>query len=272
MTNIHKLWEYKEYLNINGNVLTSELITILQNSLTILQVENHFTHVQYWGQIYAIDVDYHIAVGINSDAIEDRKYFYTQDFTFWSLLPKPKKKYKFLSLLAVFPFRGDPTLKLKVVDEALELDDPERCRVLKEENRLAATISNINDEAEICARGQLIKRADGSVVICPNFYGLHALESKQIQTYQHIRQPQYKWNTNLLSRKDYNFSLDFLDTIDQDIPSGCWNLKMEQSGSVVYLRNLYWQGMTYFHKIKTKDAGWLYVGNGRKDWDVPFLL
>ncbi|XP_053612623.1 radial spoke head protein 9 homolog [Plodia interpunctella] len=269
---VHKLWQYKEYMNVNGFMLTSELITILQNSLTLLQVENHFAHIQYWGQIYALSGDYHIAVGITNDAMADRKYFYTTDFKFWGLLPKAKRKYKLLSLITFFPFHGNPSLKIKVLDEALEENNPDRCQFMKEENRIAATIANICDEAEICARGQLIKQPDGTVVINPNFYGLNSAEAKQLKSYLHIRQAQQRWNTNLLTRPDYNYSMDFLDSIDQDIPNGCWNLSLEQSGTVAYLRSLYWPGMTYFHKIKTPDAGFLYVGNGRKNLDVPFLL
>ncbi|XP_038214915.1 radial spoke head protein 9 homolog [Zerene cesonia] len=270
--NVHKLWEYKEYVNVNGFMLTNELITLLQNSLTVLQVENHFTHIQYWGKIYAVDADYHVAVGIHKDAIDDRKYYYSTDFKFWGLLPKAKKKYKHLALLTSFPFRGDPSLKIKVLDEALEEHNPDRCQFMQEEKRLAATISNICDEAEICARGQLIKQPDGTVVINPNFYGLTSAESKLLKSYLHIRPAQQRWNSNLLTRQDYNYSMDFLDSIDQDIPNGCWNLSLEQCGSVAYLKSLYWPGMSYFHKIKTPEAGFLYVGNGKKNLDVPFLL
>ncbi|XP_075974655.1 radial spoke head protein 9 [Anticarsia gemmatalis] len=270
--NIHKLWEYKEYINVNGVMMTSELISLLQNSLTLLQTENHFKHVQYWGQIYAVDSDYHIAVGINDDALLDRKYFYSHDFKFWGLLPKPKKKHRHLSLLTTFPFRGEPSLKIKVMDEQLEETNPDRCKIMSEEARLAGTIANICDEAEICARGQLLKLPSGTVVVNPNFYGLTAPEAKQLKSYLHIRPAQHRWNTNLLTRQDYNYSMDFLDSVDQDIPTGCWNLSLEQGGAVAYLKSLYWPGMMYFHKVRTMDAGFLYVGNGRKNLDVPFLL
>ncbi|XP_068632896.1 radial spoke head protein 9 homolog [Battus philenor] len=270
--NVHKLWDYREYIKVNGVMLTNELISLLETSLTLLQVENHFSTIQYWGQIYAMDKDYYIAVGINDDVLNDKKYFYTTDFNFWGLLPRAKKKYKFLSLLATVPFRGDIAEKIKVLDEALEINDPDRCRIMKEEKRLTATISNICEEAEICARGQLVKRSDGTAVISPNFYGLTASEAKLLKSYLHIRPAQHKWNTNLLTRADYNLSMDFLDSIDMDIPNGCWNLSLENVGTVAYLKSLYWPGMMYFHKIKTPDAGFLYVGNGRKNLDVPFLL
>lgn len=270
--NIHKLWEYREYVTVNGAMPTSEQITMLQNSLTLLQTENHLKHMQYWGQIFAINSDYHIAVGMDDDALHDKKYFYTTDFEFWGVLPKAKKKYKLLSLLATTPFIGEPTIKIKVLDEALDENHPDRCKIMKEEARLAATVSNICEEGEVCARGQLLKRPDGTIVLNPNFYGLTGSESKQLKSYLHIRPSQHRWNTNLLSRTDYNYSMDFLDSIDMDIPNGCWNLSLEQSGSVVYLKNLYWPGVMYFHKVKTPDAGFCYIGNGRKNLDVPFLL
>ncbi|XP_063623961.1 radial spoke head protein 9 homolog [Cydia splendana] len=270
--NVHKLWEVREYMNVNGKMFSSELISMLQNSLTMLQAENHFTHMHYWGQLYAVDGDYHIAVGITNDAVADRRYFYTTDLKYWALLPKAKRRHRLLSLLATFPFRGDPTLKVKILDEALEENNPDRCQVITEESRMAGTIANICDEAEICARGQLIKQPDGRVVINSNFYGLTGFEAQQLKSYLHIRPPQHQWNSNLLSRQDYNYSMDFLDSIDQDIPNGCWNLSLEQTGSIAYLKSLYWPGMTYFHKIRTPDAGFLYIGNGRKNLDVPFLV
>ncbi|XP_041988114.1 radial spoke head protein 9 homolog [Aricia agestis] len=269
---VHKLWEYKEYFCINGVMLTTELVYELENSLTLLQVENHFKTIQYWGKIYATENDYHIAVGFGKDALNDKKYFYTTDFKLWSLLPKPKKKYKYLSLMIPLPFCGDPSRKMQILDESLEESDPERYQSMKEENRLAATISNICDEAEICARGQIIKHPDLSVIINPHFYGLELAEAKRLKSYMHIRPAQHRWNTNLLTRPDYNYSMDFLDSIDMDIPKGCWNVSLEHSGNVVYLKNLYWPGVIFFHKIGTPDAGFLYAGNGYKNFDMPFLI
>lgn len=50
--------------------------------------------------------------------------------------------------------------------------------------------------------------------------GLSAEECEDLKSYVHYRKPIQKWNTNLITRKDYNYALDFLDTIDLDIPAG----------------------------------------------------
>ena len=53
-----------------------------------------------------------------------------------------------------------------------------------------------------------------------NFEGLGISDVSYLKSYLHARPPQQKWNTNLLTRPDYNYALDFLDTIDMDVPSG----------------------------------------------------
>ncbi|GBP87545.1 Radial spoke head protein 9 homolog [Eumeta japonica] len=210
--------------------------------------------------LYAVQGDYHIAMGIDANhAIDNRKYFYSTDLQSWGLLPRGKSKYKQLCLLTTAPFRGDPGLKIKVLDESLVEGDPDRCKEMIEEKRLAATVALIGEEAEVCARGQLLKDPTGNVTINQHFYGLTLAEAKELKSYLHVRTPINRWNTNLLTRSDYNYSFDFLDSVDMDIPSGCWNLSVKQSDGVVYLKNLYWPGMSYFHIIKTADAGFFYV-------------
>lgn len=50
--------------------------------------------------------------------------------------------------------------------------------------------------------------------------GLLVEDCDDLKSYVHYRKPLRKWNTNLIARKDYNYALDFLDTIDMDIPKG----------------------------------------------------
>lgn len=78
----------------------------------------------------------------------------------------------------------------------------------------------MNNEAVIVPRGVLYKLSDGKVVINTAYEGLTKGEAEELKSYLHYRKPLQKWNTNLLSRKDYNYALDFLDTIDTDLPKG----------------------------------------------------
>lgn len=83
----------------------------------------------------------------------------------------------------------------------------------------------ISEEAFILPRGALFKRYDAVIVENRAFEGLNLLECDELRSYLHYRRPHEKWNTNLLTRKDYNYAIDFLDTIESDKPSGTfiWN-------------------------------------------------
>lgn len=167
-----------------------------------------------------------------------------------------------------------------VIDVLCERDDPtvdkqfgdrDVTKKLKEEDRLSATIYYINEEARLVPRGALYRSPDSFVIENLTFEGLTAIEGREITCYLHLRQPRQKWNTNLLSRKDYNYALDFLDCADVDIPGGCWSIKFH-GGNMAVVRSLYWPGMLTYHYINTPYYGCCYLGNGKKKLDVPFVL
>jgi len=93
-------------------------------------------------------------------------------------------------------------------------------RELKEEDRLAATVELIMMDVAVIPRGAWFKCSNGDVIENPSFDGLSVADASQLNSYLHARPPKEKWNTNLLTRPDYNYALDFLDSIDMDIPQG----------------------------------------------------
>lgn len=145
-------------------------------------------------------------------------------------------------------------------------------QMLKEEDRLAATVELITEDAAIIPRGAWFKCPDNSVIENSNFEGLCATDAAYLMSYLHARPPKEKWNTNLLTRPDYNYALDFLDSIDMDVPQGSWNLQFLLGGRLIILHSLYWHGMTFFHKLNSPHHGFLYVGHGKKNLDLPFML
>ena len=72
----------------------------------------------------------------------------------------------------------------------------------------------------VVPRGSWYKDSNGDIKENLSFEGLTYEESDQLNVYLHARLPKKKWNTNLLIRPDYNYSVDFLDTIDEDVPKG----------------------------------------------------
>lgn len=87
----------------------------------------------------------------------------------------------------------------------------------------------INDDAKIVPRGGWFKTEEGAIVEHPNFEGLFPNESTCLKFYMHASLPKNKWNENLLTTVDYNYSVDFLDSIEDDVPIG-----------IQVLMNSYW--------------------------------
>ncbi|RZC39253.1 Radial spoke domain containing protein [Asbolus verrucosus] len=261
----------------SGHVISTEEGIILHNALLILQNENHFRKIFFWGRIFGTDNDYYLAYGYRSDALHDRIFYYSTNCLNWGLLPSPTEYAKKLTPLCTVKFQGDPALVLDVLLEKDEisfgapLQEPQ-VKKLKEEDRLSATIFFINQEVLTLPRGALFKRADGVIVENLSFEGLTTLESREIKSFLHFRVPTQKWNTNLLTRDDYNYAIDFLDPLDTDIPEGCWLQNLTSSEDIVVLKSLYWPGMFFYHFLGTPRYGFLYFGNGIKCLDVPFFL
>lgn len=143
---------------------------------------------------------------------------------------------------------------------------------MKEEDRLSCTVHFINEEAGVVPRGALFQRPDGVVIENLTFEGLDPLDAQEITCYLHYRKPRQKWNTNLLTRSDYNYALDFLDPLDVDVPEGCWSLQLVDGRTLVILKSVYWPGMVFYHKMKTNKYGSVYIGHGKKCLDIPFML
>ena len=63
-----------------------------------------------------------------------------------------------------------------------------------------------------------------------------------------------------------------MDSIDEDVPNGCWSLQMVRGGDTAVLKSLWWPGYVFFHMPGTKKYGGLYWGTGQQNRDLPFML
>ncbi|XP_043480321.1 radial spoke head protein 9 homolog [Leptopilina heterotoma] len=276
-----RLLENLDNIGYTGMCIGAENSILLRNSLLILQKENHFHKCYYWGRIDGVKNDYFIAYGHGKDCLNSQVYYYSFDRMNWLLMPKTNAYNRCLTPFATSQFQGIPGFISKVYNLISPFPpnkDFEKylqgsvSKELKEEDRLAAIVEQINEDAMIIPRGGWQKTVNGDIIENANFQGLSLNESEQLNFYQHARLPQRKWKTNLLTRHDYNYSLDFLDTIDADIPKGCWCLQKELGGRLVILMNGFWPGAAFYHKINSSDYGFMYVGPGKKNLDLPFMI
>lgn len=65
-----------DFVGSSGVILSPEQKASLQTSLCILQSNNKFSKVYFWGKILGVKDDYFIAQGIQKDEMEERRTFY----------------------------------------------------------------------------------------------------------------------------------------------------------------------------------------------------
>lgn len=68
-------------------MLNFEQIALIEHSLIILQSENQFHKMFFWGRISAVNADYYIAFGYLKDMLRGRRFFFSVNCVQWYLLP-----------------------------------------------------------------------------------------------------------------------------------------------------------------------------------------
>ncbi|ELT88698.1 hypothetical protein CAPTEDRAFT_118743 [Capitella teleta] len=275
-----------EYVGSSGIILSSEQKAALETSLTILKNNHKFDKTYFWGKILGVKDDYFIAQGVGKNEFEDRKILYSKNLVNWGLLPPATPEMKEKAKLAKGRFTGDPSFEfehteIKKIGEGEEQTEEEETVTIKEEERLAAVIAEIDYDVRIIPRGAFVKTAKGSpsvhqpqIFMFPGYVvsGLSISEAAKLCSYMHFREATKMHEQTLLEKADMNPSIDFMDPLDKDIPKGSWSLQFERGSAQVTLRSLSWQGYVFFHVPGTRRYGSIYVGSGEKNMDLPFML
>jgi len=266
-----------DFVGSSGIILSAEQKATLQNSLCILKNNMKFTKVYFWGKVLGVKNDYFIVQGIGKDELGEKKTLYSNDCISWGLLPVATDAVKQQAKLAKGRFTGDPSfefehVEIKRIGEGDEVTEEEETIMIKEEDRLSAVISRIDDDVRIVPRGAFIKTPTGQVYENRSFEGLAVAESAKLCNYMHLREPERLHEKSLLQKANLDKALDFMDTIDEDIPKGSWALQFERGSALVTLRSLLWLGYTFFHVPGSRLFGSVYVGTGEQNMDLPFML
>ena len=65
-----------DYVGSSGIILSPEQKAALQTSLCILQSNQKFSRVYFWGKILGIKDDYFIAQGVGKNELDEKKTLY----------------------------------------------------------------------------------------------------------------------------------------------------------------------------------------------------
>ncbi|XP_010737592.3 radial spoke head protein 9 homolog [Larimichthys crocea] len=261
-----------EFVAGSGHTLNVEQKTALQTSLLILKKNYKFNRVLFWGKILGLKEDYFIAQGRGEDEMQDKKNLYSFNCMDWFLLPPvTDSMMQEVSTAAKGRFIGDPSYVYEL-DRRGQADEEDVLTKVNEESRLAVTVHQIDEEASVIPRGAFVKSPHGLVQINRSFGGLSHSEAGKLDNYLHFSEPKRLKTKSILEMGDLNPAIDFLDELRDDIPKGSWSLQFECASNVCVLRSLLWLGLTSYHVPMTPQHGYIYIGHGIKNLDLPFML
>jgi len=263
-----------DYVGGCGVILSPQQKASLQTSLVLELNNQKFSRVQYWGKIQGIDADYYIAQGFTNDHFAQRTGLYSKDCIRWVLLTPPTEETRRDAKLIRGRFTGHPAHLAEHV-RRVETSDGELTEetiTVKEENRLAAVVAEIDREVMLVPRGAYIRAPTGDVYPNRHFEGLNPLEAIRLSNYQHFRKAESLFDKTMLERANLDPSVDFMDSIENDVPKGCWSVQQERGNGLVSLKSLLWPGYFFYHVPETRQYGSVYVGIGEKNIDLPFML
>nr|VZI47855.1 unnamed protein product [Spirometra erinaceieuropaei] len=104
------------------------------------------------------------------------------------------------------------------------------------------------------------------------YEGMEVADAMKPSSYFHFRPPVKYPHKPLEDKVKSDKCIDFLDTIENDIPKGCWILQCERGGSLIFVKSLTWLGYVLFHVPRRPIYGSLYVGTGEYNIDLPFMM
>lgn len=158
----------------------------------------------------------------------------------------------------------------KVIDAAAGIVLPPKH--LTELDRLAATVRQIDCECFSVPRGSMKLTPLHQVTCNEAFKGLKKGEASSLEGWQHMRQPQSQEQVLAIERLEAVYTDCFLDPVAKDKPNQCWSIIKDATESVSTLRSQLWPGYYGYHRCNTAIYGSVYIGDGIKNIDLPFML
>jgi len=272
----------QKYLSSQGYTLTVHEIVGLNAGAGKVQFQQKFSNIYFWGKINALKGTYYILYGDYGDQDEagefKTKHFFwsLEDFEFFELTPVTEEdELAIIAEMRNTPFSGDPD---KVIGpppaEAEEGgEETEQKTAVVESMRLAQIVYEIDHDCAVVPKGSHSLSDEQKVVQAPDFTGLSQKDALNLENYSHLRAPTSLEKLRVMVRDDVEWKMNsFLDSLAEDLPKGAWAVRDEGCGSNVHLRSLMWPGYAAFHVPRTKYFGGIYIGQGIKQYDLPFLL
>jgi len=269
-----------KYINLNGVTLNIDERLNLKLSLAQLSSELKLEQVFFWGKIIGTVKDYYIAYSLDythkTHGFPTKHFYWASSSNFiFATLPAPLEKFAsaFNELNVYFTGEHDrivieqPVSAPVVIDEDLVIPS----KMVTELNRLSHVVCSIENNCAVVPRGSFKFTPLKETIKNEAFRGL-AKDAFSLTSWQHFRVVSQPDKVSLMQRDEAVYNNGFLDDIQADYPKGCWSLVKDCTESVANIRNNLWPGYYAFHRLNTPLYGSLYIGQGIRNNDLPFMV
>lgn len=258
----------------------------------------------FWGRINGLKSDYLIAMAVFYEGKYEfpvKKFYWasSNDFKFEELPETLEQHTEYINKYNDF-FTGDPAKILESLEaaggegedaaqeepaegEGEKVDDLQDTeseddaqkvppKNMTELDRLAFVVMAIESDCQVVPIGSIKLTPLHEVRKNEAFKGLCKETAFLEESYLHFRSAQTKEKRDLNQKDDAIFRQDFLESIAQDDIRGSWSVQPDTTKSQVIIKSLLWPGYYAYHKLRSKIFGGVYIGDGIKNVDLPFML
>ena len=282
---LHRMEQYTlatsiSYIASQGTTLSGREEACLTAALAKLKASQKAGSVYFFGRISGDEDDYYVAFILQTQPngeFPKKRFYWTSaasGFVF-SDLPSLSPAEASLARKERSGFRGKPAKIVGLSDEeqeALETAEPgdeagevkEKILRITELQRLSYVVKSIDFETSAVPQGAFILNDDNALIADSTFKGLGYSDAKNIKHWSHFRKPVDVAKAEALKTP--------FDSLTEDKPNGCWTIRGDAAANAVVIRSLLWPGYSAFHIPGTALFGGAYLGDGRRNNDLPFLL
>lgn len=158
--------------------------------------------------------------------------------------------------------------------EEPEPEDPDAPPVerFRELHRLSYVVRKIEHDCALVPGGAVVVDAGKKVVFSPYYAGLSYQTLSEHRAYFHFRKPENLQGAAILKKPGFVKPTEFLDSISKDLPVQMWNISLNSAGTQSVVRNLYWEGYTFYTAVGSSEFGGAYFGLGLTNEDLAFMF
>jgi radial spoke head protein 9 len=287
-------------LNVMDRIQLDIGLTNLNNSIEC-------DELLFWGKVKGLKGDYLIAEAVfyeNKYEFPTKQFYWasSSDYKFDKLPELLDQHTELINEFNSTFFSGDPKTILKNLETpaegegdaganggndnegeggegALDVDTESEDDEIKippknftELDRLSFVVCAIENDCQVIPVGSIKLTPLHEVRKNEAFKGL-CHESALCETqYLHFRSCQTKEKKELNQKDDAIFRPDFLESIADDSIKGSWSVQLDTTKSAASIKSLLWPGYVAYHKLHSKIFGGVYIGDGIKNVDLPFML